>query len=138
MRRVWIPKPGKQEKRPLGIPSVVDRIVQEFIRLVIEPICEAKFFEHSYGFRPMRSTQQALERLCDVVHNTGYHWIIEGDISKFFDKVNHKILLNKLWNIGILDKRLLMVIKQMLKAGIMNETTHLLSIHSEYKTQVLQ
>lgn len=122
VRRVWIPKAGKKELRPLGIPTIIDRIVQECIRIIIEPICEGKFFEHSYGFRPMRSTHQALERLTSVVHLTGYHWVVEGDISKFFDKVNHHILIKELHKMGIADKRLLMIIKQMLKAGIMNET----------------
>ncbi|QUH21637.1 group II intron reverse transcriptase/maturase [Alkaliphilus sp. B6464] len=122
VRRVWIPKVGKDEFRPLGIPTIIDRIVQECIRIVIEPICEGRFFEHSYGFRPMRNTHHALERLTSLVHKTGYHWIVEGDISKFFDKVNHQILIRELYNMGIADKRLLMIIKQMLKAGIMNET----------------
>ncbi len=119
--RVWIPKPGKQELRPLGIPTIIDRIIQECIRIVIEPICEGRFFQHSYGFRPMRSTHHALERLTNIVHSTGYIWVVEGDIKKFFDEVNHRIMLKSLWGIGIRDKRLLMVIKQMLKAGIMNE-----------------
>jgi RNA-directed DNA polymerase len=121
VRRVYIPKPGKSEKRPLGIPAIIDRIVQECVRIVIEPILEAQFFPHSYGFRPMRDAQMALARATDVVHNTGYHWIVEGDISKFFDKVNHTLLLKKLWGMGIHDRRVLMVIKAMLKAGIMNE-----------------
>jgi group II intron reverse transcriptase/maturase len=88
---------------------------------VIEPILEAQFFAHSYGFRPMRDAHMALERTTDVVHKTGYHWIIEGDISKFFDNVNHTRLVKKLWHMGIRDRRVLMVIKAMLKAGIMDE-----------------
>lgn len=123
IRRVWIPKTGKKELRPLGIPTIMDRILQECIRLVIEPIMEAQFFEHSYGFRPMRNTHQALERLTDVVHKTGYHWIIEGDISKFFDTVNHRRLLQRLWEMGIRDRRLLQIIKIMLETGIMEETS---------------
>jgi RNA-directed DNA polymerase len=122
VRRVWIPKPGKRELRPLGIPTIIDRVIQECIRMVIEPICEGRFFQHSYGFRPMRSAHHALERLTNIVHSTGYNWVVEGDIRKFFDEVNHRILLKSLWGIGIHDKRLLMVIKQMLKAGILNET----------------
>jgi group II intron reverse transcriptase/maturase len=121
VRRVYIPKPGKAEKRPLGIPTVIDRIIQECVRLVIEPILEAQFFAHSYGFRPMRDAHMALERTTDVVHLTGYHWIIEGDISKFFDNVNHTRLVKKLWHMGIRDRRVLMIIKAMLKAGIMGE-----------------
>ena len=121
MRRVYIPKPGKAEKRPLGIPAVIDRVIQECVRLVIEPILEAQFFTHSYGFRPMRDAHMALERTVNLAHSTGYHWIIEGDISKFFDNVNHTKLVKKLWHMGIRDRRVLMVIKAMLKAGIMDE-----------------
>lgn len=122
IRRVYIAKPGKKEKRPLGIPSIIDRIVQECIRIVIEPILEAQFYKHSYGFRPMRDTHMALSRVTDLVHTTGYHWIIEGDISGFFDNVNHTKLIKKLWHMGICDRRILMIIKAMLKAGVMNES----------------
>lgn len=121
VRRVYIPKPGKTEKRPLGIPTIIDRIIQECVRIVLEPILEAQFFAHSYGFRPLRSAQQALERVTNLVYTTGYFWIIEGDISKFFDTINHTVLLKKLYHMGIKDRRVLMIIKQMLKAGIMSE-----------------
>jgi retron-type reverse transcriptase len=70
VRRVYIPKPGKAEKCPLGIPAAIDKIVQECVRLVIEPILEAQFFAHSYGFRPMRDTHMALERVTSTVHRT--------------------------------------------------------------------
>ena len=116
VRRKWIPKPGKQEKRPLGIPTIKDRIVQECVRLIIEPILEAQFFQHSYGFRPWRDTHMALERVKDQVHRIGYYWIVEGDISRFFDNVNHTILIKKLYHMGIADRRILMIIKEMLKA----------------------
>ena len=121
VRRKCIPKPGKQEKRPLGIPTIKDRIVQECVRLIIEPILEAQFFQHSYGFRPWRDTHMALERVKDQVHRIGYYWIVEGDISRFFDNVNHTILIKKLYHMGIADRRILMIIKEMLKAGIMDE-----------------
>lgn len=121
IKRVMIPKEGKNEMRPLGIPVIADRIIQECIRNILEPILEAQFFEHSYGFRPMREASMAVERVNRIIHLTGYHWVVEGDISKFFDEVNHNILIKRLWNMGINDKRVLMIIKQMLKAGIMNE-----------------
>ena len=72
IRRVYIDKPGKAEKRPLGIPTIRDRIVQECMRIVLEPIFEAQFFSHSYGFRPMRDTAMALERINFLTHSTGY------------------------------------------------------------------
>lgn len=122
IKRVMIPKPGKSEHRPLGIPSITDRIVQECVRIVIEPILEAQFFQHSYGFRPLRDASMAIQRLEDVVHKTGYHWVIEGDIKKFFDNVDHNYLLKKLWRMGIHDRRVLMSIKAMLRAGVMGET----------------
>lgn len=119
VRRVCIPK--EREVRALGIPTIVDRIVQECIRSVIEPICEAHFFEHSYGFRPWRSAENALARISDLVHKTGYHWVIEGDIAKFFDNLNHNKLIKILWSFGVTDKRVLMMIKAMLKAGVMKD-----------------
>jgi len=73
IRRVQIPKPGKTETRPLGIPNILERILQECIRLVIEPILEAQFFSHSYGFRPYRDAHMALERVTNLVHQTGYY-----------------------------------------------------------------
>jgi len=123
LRRVWIPKPGKEEKRPLGIPAIIDRIIQEVLRIIIEPIMEAQFFKHSYGFRPMRDAHMALERTTNICHKTGYHWIIEGDIKGCFDNINHTKLIKQLWHMGIHDRRILMIIKKMLKAGVMDELT---------------
>lgn len=121
VRRKPIPKPGSNETRKLGIPAIADRIIQECVRSVIEPILEAQFFQHSYGFRPMRDAHMAMERTRYITHKTGYHWVIEGDISKFFDNVNHRLLLNKLKGMGIADQRVLMIIKAMLEAGVMGE-----------------
>ncbi len=121
IRRKYIDKPGKAEKRPLGIPTIRDRIVQECMRIVLEPIFEAQFFKHSYGFRPMRDAAMALERIVSNTHDTGYHWIVEGDISKCFDRIDHRILLKRLYHMGIKDRRVLQIIKAMLKAGVMDE-----------------
>jgi len=121
IRRVYIDKPGKTEKRPLGVTIIRARIVQECMSLVLEPIFEAQFFGHSYGFRPMRDTAMALERVKQLVHHTGYHWIVEGDISKCFDHIDHAILLKRLYHMGVKDRRVLQIIKAMLKAGVMDE-----------------
>ena len=121
IRRKYIDKPGKSEKRPLGIPTIRDRIVQECMRIVLEPILEAQFFYHSYGFRPMRDTAMALQRINYLTFQTGYHWIVEGDISKCFDCIDHNILLKRLYHMGIKDRRVLQIIKAMLKAGVMGE-----------------
>jgi len=121
IRRVYIDKSGKAEKRPLGIPTIRDRIIQECMRLVLEPIVEAQFFAHSYGFRPMRDTAMALERINTLVHNTGYYWVVEGDISKCFDRIDHAILLKRLYHVGVKDRRVLQILKAMLKVGILTE-----------------
>lgn len=122
VRRVYIPKAGKSGKRPLGIPTIADRVIQECIRQTIEPILEAQFFRHSYGFRPMRDTKHAIERIVFLQNRIGHRWVIEGDIKGFFDNVNHTILVKQLWHMGIKDQRVLMIIKAMLKAGIMKES----------------
>lgn len=121
VKRKYIDKPGKKEKRPLGIPTIRDRIVQECMRIVLEPIMEAQFFMHSYGFRPMRDTAMALERLNFITFHTGYYWFVEGDISKCFDHIDHARLLRRLYHMGIKDKRVLQIIKMMLKAGVLYE-----------------
>lgn len=121
IRRVYIDKPGKTEKRPLGIPTIRDRIVQECMRIVLEPIFEAQFFAHSYGFRPMRDAAMALEHIDILMHNKGHYWVVEGDISKCFDRIDHAILLKRLYHMGVKDRRVLQIIKAMLKAGVMDE-----------------
>lgn len=121
VRRVWIPKPGKSEKRSLGIPTIIDRIIQECVRNIIEPIAEAQFFEHSYGFRPMRSADMAIARIKHINFHAKCYWVVEGDIKGFFDNIDHNTMINSLWNLGIRDKRVLSIIKQMLKAGVMDE-----------------
>lgn len=122
VKRQWIPKAGKSEMRPLGIPTIIDRIIQECVRNILEPIIEAQMFQHSYGFRPMRSADMAVSRIKYLLFQTNCCWAVEGDIKGFFDNIDHNVLIHSLWNRGIRDKRVIAIIKQMLKAGIMKET----------------
>ena len=120
VRRKLIPK-SNGKMRPLGIPSISDRIVQQSILQVLEPICEAKFHKHSYGFRPNRNTHHAFKRLDGLANNSGFHYAVDVDIKGFFDNVNHAKLLKQIWTLGIRDKNLISVISKMLKAEIKGE-----------------
>ncbi|WP_394699507.1 group II intron reverse transcriptase/maturase [uncultured Trichococcus sp.] len=105
--------------RPLGIPCIWDRIIQQCILQVMEPICEAKFSDNSYGFRPNRSCENAIAATYKHINRTGLTYIVEVNIKSFFDEVNHRKLLKQIYALNIRDKKLLYIIQQILKAPIL-------------------
>ncbi len=120
VKRCWIEKPGKPDKRPLGIPIIRDRVIQMACKLVIEPIFEANFLESSYGFRPGRSAQMAIRKIVQVVGFAKQRVILDADIKGFFDSVDHGILM-KLVRRRISDPRVQRLIEGWLKAGVMED-----------------
>ncbi|MEV5544151.1 group II intron reverse transcriptase/maturase [Saccharopolyspora shandongensis] len=127
VRRVWIPKPGKPEMRPLGIASVRDRVVQQALKIVLEPIWEADFLPCSYGFRPKRDAHQALRAMREAIR-AGRTWVVDADIDSFFDRLGHDLVLECLRE-RIGDRRVLKLIRSILSAGVMDGTT--LSVTNE-------
>ena len=121
-RRVYIPKPGKDEKRPLGIPTMYDRALQALVKLGMEPEWEARFEPNSYGFRPGRSTHDAIGAIFDSIKLKS-KFVLDADISRCFDRINHDALLGK---IGQSPYRRL--IKQWLKSGVLDNNQFLKSV----------
>jgi len=121
IKRVLIPKEYSKEFRPLGIPTIEDRIIQQCILQILEPICEAKFHKHSYGFRANRSAHHAIARAQNLMNINGLHYVVDIDIKGFFDNINHGKLLKQIWNIGIRDKNLISILSKMLKANVIGE-----------------
>lgn len=117
VRRKDIPKPNGST-RPLGIPCIWDRLIQQCIKQVMEPICEAKFSNNSYGFRPGRSVEHAISRTYQLLQLSHLHYVIEFDIKGFFDNVCHTKLIRQIWAMGIHDKHLIYILKQILKAPV--------------------
>jgi RNA-directed DNA polymerase len=119
VRRVWIPKPGQPGKqRPLGIASVRDRVVQQAVKIVLEPIFEADFLPCSYGFRPKRSAHQALQAMREAVRS-GRTWVVDADIEAFFDRLDRDLVLGCLRE-RISDRKVLRLIRAILSAGVLD------------------
>ncbi|MBV9006069.1 MAG: group II intron reverse transcriptase/maturase [Solirubrobacterales bacterium] len=118
-RRVFIPKPGREELRPLSIPAVRDRIVQAAAKTVIEPIFEADMLECSFGFRPGRSAHDALQVLVDEAWR-GRRWVAESDIANCFEAIPHEALMSAIEE-RIVDRQILKLLRAMLRAGVMDE-----------------
>ena len=114
LRRIWIPKPGRTEQRPLGIPTIQDRAMQLLVKMAMEPYYEALFEETSYGFRPGRSSHDAIENIFRQI-KAKPKYVLDADIAKCFDKIDHKYLLKKVGN-----PYLRKIIKQWLKTGVMD------------------
>ena len=119
VRREWIPKPGSREKRPLGIPTVRDRVVEKALQAALEPIFEREFAEQSYGFRPGRGCKDALRRV-DHLLKAGQTWVVDADLKSYFDTIPHEQLM-RLIEEKVADGRVLELIRKYLKQGILEK-----------------
>ena len=119
VRRTWIPKPGRKERRPLGIPTVRDRVVQGALRHVLEPIFEKEFAEPSYGFRPGRGCHDALARV-ERLLDAGYRYIVDADLKGYFDTIDHEILMGLIAE-KVSDGRVLGLLRTLLGQGILED-----------------
>jgi RNA-directed DNA polymerase len=122
VKRVWIPKPGSKEKRPLGIPTVRDRVVQAALRHMLEPIFERDFAEHSYGFRPQRGCKDALRRVDDLLHQ-GYTWVVDADLKSYFDSIPQEKLMARVAG-KVSDGRVLQLVQAYLRQGVLEEAKY--------------
>lgn len=118
IRRHWIPKPGTNEQRPLGIPTVRDRVVQTTLRNVLEPIFERDFAEHSYGFRPGRSCRDALRRV-DGLLRQGYTYVVDADLKSYFDTIPHEPLMDLIRQ-KVSDGRVLSLVELFLQQNVLD------------------
>ena len=118
-RRVFIPKPGREELRPLSIPAVRDRVVQAAVKIVIEPIFEADMLECSFGFRPGRSAHDALQVVVDESWR-GRRWVAESDIADCFEAIPHEALMSAIEE-RIVDRHILKLLRAMLRAGVLED-----------------
>lgn len=119
VKRIWIDKPGKREKRPLGVPTVGDRIVQTAVLMVIEPIFEHGFSDVSFGFRPGLGCKDALRKVQQYL-NEGYIWVLEADLKGYFDSIDHDILLSEIRK-KVIDGKLLGLIEEFLNQKVMDK-----------------
>ena len=118
VRRVWIPKPGSKEKRPLGIPTVQDRVVQTALLNVMEPIFERDFAEQSYGFRPNRGCKDALRRVWGLLE-TGHTWVVDADLKSYFDTIPHGWMIKRVEE-KVSDGRVIEILQNYLKQDVMD------------------
>jgi RNA-directed DNA polymerase len=120
VKRRWIAKAGSAKMRPLGIPVLEDKIVQQAVKMILEPIWENDFVDESIGYRPGRSPRQATQELGEALHDGRHRWVVEADIRGFFDHIDHDWLVRMLEQ-RIADRSLIRIIRKWLKAGVMEE-----------------